>query len=411
MKMIGKIAIAAIALLVTLALVPALIPDEEYSPSAREWLDIAHTPSTIPPLQNRFHAQVGFLATPNADMVKYGASLVADANRVLAAKRTDFDPAWQDSPIKPSAALSDIDFDAIIGDPLTWLADNRPLLHRLVEENAVLLERYRTLAQMRDYSFTLIPDYRSPIPNYSGLASIHRLNSLAIVNAIINEGDNPSRLRASIASLRNALSQSAMILEKMINVTLLRFDLTLYAELMAHPGIAGMHVPFIGLNAAERTLRPAYITEFASASTLLDGDLSGETSNWFEASLLSLYLKPRKLENHTHQNTWMHLLSLESRPLAERRHLVVGTTYSWWERYTDPIGYILYEIARPTYTYHNARVCTVDDSDCWIGVVRDEYNRITVSDEYDTATEARGWLSREALKRGERCEPVETTTR
>ena len=73
MKTIGKMALAAIALLLVLALVPALIPDEAYSPGAQEWLKIARTPSTVAPLQNRFHAQVGFLAAPGADMVEYGA--------------------------------------------------------------------------------------------------------------------------------------------------------------------------------------------------------------------------------------------------------------------------------------------------------------------------------------------------
>ena len=353
MKMIGKIVAAAVALLLVIALIPALIPDEDYSAGAREWLDIARAPTAVPSSQNRFHAQVGFLAAVDADIAHAGARLVDDANRVLAAGGSEFDPAWQAPPLTPGPTFYGIEFDKVIADPLTWLAANRPLLEQLVYENAILLERYRELAQMPDYAFTLTPDYRSPIPDYASLSRIHRLNSLTIAATVVDDADNLARLREAIDKQRFAFADAATILEKMIGVALLNFDLRLYAELLALPGVAALHEPFPALDAEERTLRRAYITEFASASSLLDGELSGETSGWFEELMLGLYLKPRKLENHAHQHTWRHLLALESRPLAERAHQQVESTYGWWERYTDPIGYVLYEISRPTYTYHD----------------------------------------------------------
>jgi hypothetical protein len=353
MKTIGKFAIAAIALLLILALIPALIPDADYSRGAKEWLVIAHAPATVPSHENRFHAQVGFLAAADADMVEYGASLVSGANRVLEGNGSDFDPAWRDPPLGLSPALADLEFDVIIEDPLTWLADNRPLLQRLVDENALLLERYRKLAQMTGYAFTLTPDYRSPIPDYSSLTRIHRLNSLAIAATVVDDGDNLARLREAIDKQRFALADAATVLEKMVDIAMLHFDFGLYSALLGLPGVAARHEPFPALDAEERTLRRAYINEFASASSLLDGDLSGESSSWFEDLMIGLYLKPRKLENHAYEHTWLHLLSLESRPLAERRHPEAGATYSWWQRYTDPIGYILYEISRPTFTYHD----------------------------------------------------------
>lgn len=353
MKTIGKFIIAAIALLLVLALIPALIPDADYSRGAKEWLVIAHAPATLPAQENRFHAQVGFLAAADADMTEYGADLVRGANQVLEANATDFDPAWQDPPLELSPALAGLEFDVIIEDPLGWLADNRPLLRRLADENTILLERYRELTQMTGYAYTLTPDYRSPIPDYSSLTNIHRLDSLTIASTVVVDGDNLPRLRESIDKQRFALADAASIIEKMIGVAMLHFDLGLYAQLLTLPGVAERHEPFPALDAGERSLRRAYITEFASASTLLDGDLTDGNSGWFEKFLIDLYLKPHKLENHAHEHTWMHLLSLESRPLAERARPAAGSTYSWWDRYSDPIGYILYEISRPAFTYHD----------------------------------------------------------
>jgi hypothetical protein len=61
------------------------------------------------------------------------------------------------------------------------------------------------------------------------------------------------------------------------------------------------------------------------------------------------------------------------------------------------------------YTYHNARVCTVDDSNCWIGCVRDDLGKLHVSDEFDTEREAISWLQGQAKLRGEHCKPTNTT--
>ncbi|MGD8841021.1 MAG: hypothetical protein PVI70_15570 [Gammaproteobacteria bacterium] len=353
MKTIGKFLIAAVALLLILALIPALIPDEQYSRGAKEWLVIAHAPATVPSGENRFHAQVGFLAPADADMVEYGAGLVRGANEVLEGNGSDFDPAWQDPPLGSSPALSDLRFDAVIEDPLAWLADNRALLQRLVDENALLLERYGRLTQMSGYDMTLTPDYRAPIPDYSSLNNIHRLDSLAIAATIVDDADNLPRLREAIDKQRFALADAATLIEKMVDIAMLHFDIRLYAELLKLPGVAERHEPFTALDAEERTLEKAYVTEFASASSLLDGDLPEESSSWFENLLIGLYLKPRKLENHAFEYTWMHLLALESRPLGERSYPEAGSTYGWWERYTDPIGYILYRISRPTFTYHD----------------------------------------------------------
>lgn len=353
MKTLGKFLLGAIALLLIIALIPALLPDAEYSPGAGKWLEIAHAPATVPPAENRFHAQVGFLAAADTDMVEYGAGLVSSANRVLQANGTDFDPAWQEPPLRLSPGLEEFDFDAVIEDPLAWLAANRATLQRLVDENALLLERYGRLTQMTGYEMTLTPDYRAPIPDYSSLSKIHRLDSLAIAATIVADADNLPRLREAIDKQRFALADAATLIEKMVDIAMLHFDFRLYAELLKLPGVAERHEPFPALDAEERTLEKAYITEFAIASSSLDGDLSGEDSGWFEKLMIGMYLKPRKLENHAYEYTWQHLLALESRPLGERGFPEAGATYNWWQRYTNPIGYILYQVSRPGFTYHD----------------------------------------------------------
>jgi len=352
MKRSWKIAIIVVALLFAIALVPGLIPDEEYTPGAWEWLELAQKPQAIPPLQNRYHALVGFHTSADMDMTREGARMVKAVNQAMASNQFDYDSAWYDQPLAPGTALSELDFETITPRPLDWLASNRLQLESLADENAVLLKRYRKLAQMRDYALTLQPDFRSPVPSYAGLVAIHRLNSLVIADEII-KGSDPSRMRDNIEYSRHALGQAATILEKMIYVAILRFDLTLYASLLEYPHVAAAHVPIKGLNATERTLREAYITEFASGSALLHSDLSGETGGWIDAVAVRLYLKPRKLENQAHRYTWLHLLALETKSISERRQSTVTEAYSWWERYTDPIGYVLFEITRPVFTYHD----------------------------------------------------------
>ena len=114
---------------------------------------------------------------------------------------TEFDPGWRNPPLDLSPALADLDFDTVIEDPLAWLADNRSLLRQLIDDNAVLLERYNRLAQLTGYAFTLTPDYRAPIPNYSDLSAIHRLNSLALAATVVADGTNLARLREACSEL------------------------------------------------------------------------------------------------------------------------------------------------------------------------------------------------------------------
>ncbi len=146
----------------------------------------------------------------------------------------------------------------------------------------------------------------------------------------------------------------------MVNIAMLRFDLRLYGALLQELAVAEKHIPLQNLNAEQRTLRGSYITELAAGSTLLHSDLSDETTSWFETMLVRLYLKPRKLENHTHKHTWMYMLELEEMPLAARRDATTDETFSWWDRYTDPIGYLLYDITRPTHSHFHERIEHLD---------------------------------------------------
>ena len=336
-----------------LGLVPATIPDAEYSPAAQEWLAIAHAPTMVAPGHNRFHAQVGFQAAADDNMIEFGTALVSDANRVLEGDGMDFDPAWHSPPLDLSPGLAELDFDVVIADPLTWLSDNQSGLHRLVEDNALLLERYRELSSMTSYAFTLTPDYRAPIPNYSSLVKIHRLNSLALAATVVADANNLARLREAMDKTRFPFADSATLIEKMVIASMLRFDLKLYAELLKLPGTAPRHEPFPALDAEERTLRRGYINEFAIGASLLDEGSWNQGMGAFEKLLVGFYFKPRQLQNHTLEHTWMPLLALESLPLGKRNQSADDSAYSPWERFTDPVGYILYEISRPGFSYHD----------------------------------------------------------
>jgi len=60
-------------------------------------------------------------------------------------------------------------------------------------------------------------------------------------------------------------------------------------------------------------------------------------------------------------------------------------------------------------TVHNAKLCTFDGSDCWIGAIK-QGHRILDTFEADTKEEATAWVVDEAKRRGIQIVAVEDTT-
>ena len=58
------------------------------------------------------------------------------------------------------------------------------------------------------------------------------------------------------------------------------------------------------------------------------------------------------MENNAYKNMWLPFLELKDQPLASRKIIVEGAgenKLSWWQIYQDPIGYVLFSIATPSY--------------------------------------------------------------
>ena len=68
------LAAGIVALLIIIVIVPALVPDEDYLPEVRQWLDDANKPQNLPQGRNAFFALAGFNMTGQPEAIA-GATL------------------------------------------------------------------------------------------------------------------------------------------------------------------------------------------------------------------------------------------------------------------------------------------------------------------------------------------------
>lgn len=370
-------------LLSVVVIIPALIPDEEYSAGARQWLDDASNPAEIDSDLNRFNAIAGFYVEADKDMVVEGARLIAEANALFEEdKRYNEDSPkansyWNELPLKVSSELSD-HIHLLNKNPLSWLADNQSLYGDLIVNNEVLLKRFRKLITMKQYSRTLKLDYTMPYIAYSGIMDVKKLNNLSIIYDFINDDKKSAlmRLQESIAFSRLMMAQSVELMEKIIATKFLEDDLMTYSLLLDLPPYdGGPSFTITNLTNDERTMLNAFKGEFASMSSVLDvrdfddyqSDYSGE--NIIQHLIMKYYLKRKKVENRSHKDVWLHSLSMENVTLATRSevdNMINLDNMTWWEIYLDPISYFFIAMAIPA---HHDYIDGVDHLDAKISLL------------------------------------------
>ena len=383
MKKILKALSITFFLLSIVVIIPAIIPDEEYTVGAKQWLDEANSSAEIDDDLNRYNAVVGFYAEAEKDMVVEGARLIAAAN-ALFDKNGRYDAGspqassyWNNLPLKIDDKSSDQIYE-FNQDPLVWLANNQSSYHDLMAKNQVLLGRFRKLMTMDQYSRSLKLDYSMPYISYSGLMDIKKLNNLSIVYDFINADKKVAlnRLQKSIGFSRLMMAQSVELIEKMIASKFLEDDLMTYSLLLDYPpSNEELNFVIANLNDQERTLLNAYKSEFASMSSMLVmGDFDDYKSddsqkNIIQYFIMKSYIKPKKIENKSHEDVWLYNLSKEDMALASRNqddNLEDKNNATWWDIYMDPLGYVLMAIAMPA---HNTYIDRIDHLDATISLL------------------------------------------
>ncbi|WP_019616955.1 hypothetical protein [Psychromonas ossibalaenae] len=362
MKMFFK-AVAFIFLLsAVIIIIPAFIPDDQYTQGVKTWLRKANNPPVIPDKLNRLNAFVGFNVEEGKDMLLQGASLIDEENtRLRSARDSEHQlPAqneyWTNPPLKISKHLSEISFVELFAQsPALWLSNNQSRYQALLNDNHILLDRFRKLITMKQYSYTLKPDINGPFIRYRALTAVKNLNNLSIIDEYIYADKNTAlkRLQKNITFSKLMMAQSAALLDKMIAVVFLDSDLKTYSALLDLRTKQDPAMQVItNLSDIERTLLNAYIGEFSALSTSLELDnlySSGEPAI-LEPLVFKFYLKRKRLENSSHENVWLYNLKQEHMSFAERQQMNKKRSEakrSWWEYFRDPLGAVLVDITMP----------------------------------------------------------------
>jgi len=367
-----------IILLIIVIAIPAFIPDEEYLPEVEQWLDYGKSHEEIPDEVNRFNAIVGFSVAADKDMVIEGARLVAEVNEKLdvASKNKggsiELSHYWNNPPLTGKAGLYDDTTSAFKGEVVQWMLANHDDYTELVDSNRVLLERFRRLMKMEQFSHTMKLHVNAPFVSYRNFLSIKRLNNLSIIDEFMtaNKQNAIGRLKESISLSRLMLAQSVFLVDKMIANECLKIDLKTYSEILDQsPAETGSYIEIANLQKEERSMLNAVKGEFSFLSTSLYSEeiysFDGYSSDpyFFESFLMKAYIKPRTLENNAYKNVWLPFLELEDQSFASREEMVVGIyggKVSWWQIYKDPLGYVLSAIAIPAYESYIAKIDHVD---------------------------------------------------
>ncbi len=189
MKTLFKAAAFIFLFLVVIIIIPVFIPDEQYTDGVKTWLDKANNPPVIPEQLNRLNAVVGFNVQEGKDILVQGASLVQEENaRLQSARNSDYqlpkqNEYWTNPPLKISKELSEISFSELFEQsPALWLSNNESSYKALLSDNHILVDRFRKLITMKQYSNSLKPDINGPFIRYRALIAIKNLNNISIIH-------------------------------------------------------------------------------------------------------------------------------------------------------------------------------------------------------------------------------------
>ncbi len=211
-----------------------LLPDEELSAGAREWL--MAEPITVPKEQNSYYLLWGLDAPSNVDMREYGEARVARIIEVETSGtgyKADYHPAGFDETKQVKAVgLNDL----CASDKESCLEEYRKNAESLLEEgdNGLLLDRYRDLSTLVSYRIQAPAGLYTPYMNFTQLRYAHRLRLILIVANYQggNEADALAELASDLKFSRLVMRESGLLIDRLIAMALARESLHAYSQLV-----------------------------------------------------------------------------------------------------------------------------------------------------------------------------------
>lgn len=236
------LALSVLGLLVSIVLCWWLIPDQKLDTGARQLLA---TPPLPPPSKNAYFLLWGLKASPELDAHAVGQKIVAEHERLLAAKADlgDFRPArfFGDKPANIKPALQRCDFER--QECLVAYQNAAIQIRQDVVTYASYIERYRSLRNYPQYSERAMNmTVASPFPEFSVALNIGSLLDGWIAVQVAAPATRKAaldELAADTNMWRRLLRDSDSLLSQMVFASILHRKYRLASEIMtAYPDVA-----------------------------------------------------------------------------------------------------------------------------------------------------------------------------
>lgn len=294
--------------------------DENLDPrfeTMKTWLE------PIPDSENGFVFMAGFMAPIDASPFESGRAYIAAANEAIL-KNTA-------SPKNPEG-LAYTEYNASTPNVFCradrqscWnvLRQERDAVTKWLASNEVTLARYKSITKYPRWQNSILINYASPIPSYSGLTRGQSLLQAAAMNAI-EQGYMEQGLKMiddDILFVRRILAGKSGLLDKMIAVSMLSKDLTLLSEtLQARPNEVRLHWKQIEkmvepLSAEQISIVDAFKFGDQNRLSVFDGDVLTNLSKYNAEEIVGeqqySFFVDKWLRHHLKKNSTINMLIKE----------------------------------------------------------------------------------------------------
>lgn len=365
MRKLLKILLFLLLIPLTYLLLINLLPDEELSAGAKEWLQ--PEPETVSKEENSYYLLWGLDAPVGVDMREYGEAVVEglisygiekplygeDMNELYLPEGYEHDKRIKAEGL--SGLCSPVEGYCLNG--LNTMAGE--LL--LKGNNALLLKRYRKLGALNQYQTVDSYTLRYTWPNYSTLTNAQKLNHIAIASQFV-KGER-SRAIAELATdlqfTRMLLRGADSLIFKLIAMRLVGNSLHLYSQFLEESGAGGLAwivSDIAPLSKEESNFSKVFIGELhfqQSAMSQIPEEISWEDNDLIDRLLYgSMPLRERHFINISQAYMEAMLVAHKKSPgQFEVEHKRVLDEYpDIWDTLYSPVNSVLLSIAKPMYS-------------------------------------------------------------
>lgn len=358
---------AAAAAVVAFALIANAF-DEDLDPEVLAVLEAR--PAPVASSRNGYFYLVGIGMSgedPHAAGRRYVAAVDAAQQKRIAGE----DVQW---PRIERLKIAFSDLCAMDGAPcLEKVGADKAGAHKLLDEHALLVERYRTLLEYPQYQETQrLSHYETPLPDYFGLGAAQRLFH---IQAALRLGEGKALqvaydLERALRLSRRMLAGSSTVLGKMLAAAHGRRAALFLSEALPavaradRKALARLADALAPLSPVERDLAPAFASELAMAASAMRG------CDTTESALTCYFFQPNATLNRLYFAAHKPFLELAQAPA--HRFDALRTTpqesrFPWWGVLYNPWGKLMLAASsgRPPWDY----VARVNDLDALFRVV------------------------------------------